>query len=245
MKFLTLAAIAAATALTPSTAAAAQAGHSWQDPAAPTMHGRQDRFNHDRNNHGRFNRYPGYRNVRRGGFVPGYWLGPRYGVGNFGAYGFYAPPRGHRWVRYYDDALLVDGRGYVHDGRYQVEWDRYGERWGRDGRGIPVYVGEGDYRPGERDYEWAERLERGRDGYAYDRDYPYDAPYSGQGVYGQAYGYGFGGGYTITETTVTTEATAVPHTTYVDEVYHAPAPRRRYKARSARRSYKSKSCACR
>ncbi|NNC72863.1 MAG: glycine zipper 2TM domain-containing protein [Sphingomonadaceae bacterium] len=33
------------------------------------------------------------------------------------------PSHGHRWVRYYDDAYLVDDRGYIADYRYGVPYD--------------------------------------------------------------------------------------------------------------------------
>ena len=99
----------------------------------------------------------------------------------------------YRWIRYYDDALLVDGYGRVHDGRYGHDWRRHGRDWGRDRHGIPVYVGDGDFFPDDRDYRWAERMERDEDGeLAYDRDYPYDLPYGAEVADEGAYGYATG-----------------------------------------------------
>lgn len=237
----------------------ARAGTTWQAPM-------RDRGMQDLNqgHHGGFNKYPRYRTIGRGGMLPQYWSGPRYGISNYGMYGFDRPANGSRWVRYYDDALLVDGRGRIQDGRYGMDFDRYGDHWDRDDRGIPVYVGDGDYRPRYRDYAWSDRFERdGNDELAYDRDYPYDHRYGGEGRggpegrdehdygrggygdssygrYGQGYsGYGFGG-YTVTETVTTTTGPSTVH--YVD----APAKKRYAKVKrrySARKPYRAKSAA--
>lgn len=76
-----------------------------------------------------------YQTPTRGYILPSYWLSPAYVVPNPGAYGFAEPGRGHRWVRYYDDAVLVDGRGMIHESVNDVPWDRYS-------RGpVPAYVG--------------------------------------------------------------------------------------------------------
>ncbi|WP_299329378.1 RcnB family protein [Parasphingopyxis sp.] len=72
-----------------------------------------------------------------GGFLPRYFLTPRYYVVNYPRYGLARPAYGHRWVRYYDDAYLVDGYGRISDTRYGVSYD---------GRG---YYG-GDYRYDDR-----------------------------------------------------------------------------------------------
>lgn len=244
----------------------AQAGTSWQ--AGPVMHagprhdmsGQRSDMRVERipNEHRRgFNRYPGYRMINRGGFVPTYWASPLYGVSNYGMYGFGQPHGGARWVRYYDDALMVGPDGRVMDGRYGMDWDRYGDRWDHDDRGIPVYVGDGDYRPSDHDYAWSDRFDRDADGdLAYDRDYPYDHPYGGEGRggyeghedggyaghggYGGHRGYGFGG-YTVTETVTTTTGPSTVR--YVD----APAHKKRYtkvkRRYSARRPHRAKSAA--
>ncbi|MGP1283114.1 MAG: RcnB family protein [Parasphingopyxis sp.] len=66
-----------------------------------------------------------------GGFLPSYFLAPRYYVVNYPSYGLARPAYGYRWVRYYDDAYLVDGRGHIADGRYGV---RYGDDYRDDRR---------------------------------------------------------------------------------------------------------------
>ena len=46
--------------------------------------------------------------------------------------------RGTRWVRYYDDAVLIDPDGRVIDTRYGIEWDSprgAGQGWARRGPG--------------------------------------------------------------------------------------------------------------
>jgi hypothetical protein len=72
----------------------------------------------------------------RGYIVPSFWLSPDYVVPDWEVYGFSQPGRGQRWVRYYDDALLVDGRGMIHDSVQDVSWGSYA-------RGpVPQYVGD-------------------------------------------------------------------------------------------------------
>jgi hypothetical protein len=153
---------------------------------------------------------------------------------------------GNRWVRYYDDALLIDRHGRVHDGRYGMSWDEYGDEWGYDESGVPVYGGNGDYDAGDRDHAWAE--DEGR--YARDRRevYHHRQGYGHGGGYQQhvyahpqvlqpyaqpLYGYGYyGPGAIITETTVTTSPTVVKETYYVEE---RAATRRSHKPRRAKR----------
>lgn len=292
MRTLILAALAATTGLIPAIAEARgptvrdgirpvpnvrihaprpEAGTSWQAPAQRSdMRVERRRtvkdFHSDRR--GFRNGYDGYRFIGRGGFVPSYWASPSYGISNYGMYGFGQPYGGARWVRYYDDALMVGPDGRVMDGRYGMDWDGYGDSWDHDDRGIPVYVGDGDYRPRYRDYAWSDRFDRDDDGeLAYDRGYPYDHRYGGEGRggpeglgdddrggygdasygrYGQGYsGYGFGG-YTVTETVTTTTGPSTVH--YVD----APAPRkryvktkRRYSARKVHRAKSAAKCVCR
>jgi hypothetical protein len=202
--------------------------------------------------HRRFNHI---RRIDRGGFVPGFWFGPQFHIQNWGMYGFSQPSDGGRWVRYYDDAYMIDRDGRVRDSRHDMDWDRYGERWDYDDNGVPVYAGDGDYEPDDRDYEWAERNERGdhgRDDYARgpqdrdDRGYghgygrqgpPMPPPgygcggcggaYGGHGGYGYGYGWGYGWGPVIvTETTVTT-APVVEMRTYYETVRVAPRKVRR------------------
>jgi len=212
LALLSLAALAAA-ALPAAAQAQPRSGHSWGDgnrqgqrvivrhggPGAGTQHGDRREFRHIR----RFD---------RGHFVPQFWWGPQFQVNHWQMYGFPQPMPGHRWVRYYDDAYMIDGRGRVHEGRYGLDWDRYGDRWSRDESGIPMYVGDGDWRPGEPEHEWAENAgeHHGRGGgWDYSEYGPGPAPAcaprrrgpcGGPGRYpapAPAYGYGggYGGGY--------------------------------------------------
>ncbi|HEX4737369.1 MAG TPA: RcnB family protein [Allosphingosinicella sp.] len=168
-----------------------------------------------------------YRRIDRGGVVPQRWWGPDVQVRSWQTYGFPQPFQGGRWIRYYDDALLIDGDGRVHDSRQGWDWDRYGERWGADGDGVPVYVGNGDFQPRGRDYEWAEHYDR-REMDArqrvQQRVYVQHAPMAPMGPppappgYGGGYGYGAPymgyGPVLVTETTVT-EAPVVEQRTIV------------------------------
>jgi Ni/Co efflux regulator RcnB len=78
--------------------------------------------------------YAAYRRPARGVTVARYWTSPRFHVNDWQAYGLAQPPGGYRWVRYYDDAVLIDGRGSVYDTEFGVDWDRVD-------RG-PVYAGD-------------------------------------------------------------------------------------------------------
>jgi Ni/Co efflux regulator RcnB len=117
--------------------------------------------------------------LQRGFIVPPVFFGQQFYVDNWQLYGFAPPPRNHRWVRYYDDAYLIDGGGRIVDTRYGLDWDRYGERWNMVD-GIPSYYGRGDFRPDERDYAWVE---------GYRRDHGDDWDYADMGP-----GYGPGPG---------------------------------------------------
>lgn len=160
-----------------------------------------------------------FRRIERGGVVPQRWWGPDVQVRSWQMYGFPQPPQGDRWIRYYDDALLIDGGGRVYDSRPGWDWDRYGERWGADDDGVPVYVGNGDFQPRGRDYQWAERYERGEMARPRvpERVYVQGPPMAPMGPppspcargCGDGYGYGYGAPYMgygpvlVTETTVT------------------------------------------
>jgi Ni/Co efflux regulator RcnB len=253
MRKLWLVALAASAALVPMTAAQAQQGPGpartrvmvpSPHPGMGMPHGPRQ-FPHRMGGHHRFQR------IDRGGFIPPFWFGPQFHVQNWGLHGFPQPMHGRRWIRYYDDALLIDGDGRVHDGRYGWDWDRYGERWGEDENGIPVYVGDGDFEPGDWDYEWAEAWERGdhrgdhrgdrRGGHAYGHDRPppphrcgnpctrtYSAPPPAGYGYG-GYGYYGWGPVIVTETIVTTAPVVEQVTTYEyieEEVRVAPRKRR-------------------
>ena len=69
-----------------------------------------------------------YRRPVRGWVLPGYWFAPSFYVNDYAAYGLGAPPYGHRWTRYYDDAVLIDGRGRVYDSVSGLDWDGHDRR---------------------------------------------------------------------------------------------------------------------
>ncbi len=64
-----------------------------------------------------------YRRPFRGFVMPRYWAQPSFYIPNYTIYGLNAPSSGLNWSRYYDDAVLLDGRGYVQDYRSGVNWN--------------------------------------------------------------------------------------------------------------------------
>jgi hypothetical protein len=82
---------------------------------------------------------------RRGIFLPRFFVSPTFFVTNWWNFGLAQPGYGQQWVRYYDDAVLIDDRGYIIDTAPNVAWDgsgrdddRYDDRdsdWGPH----PVY----------------------------------------------------------------------------------------------------------
>jgi len=98
-----------------------------------------------------------YRRPYRGYALPSYWIAPRFYVSDWQAYGLTQPAYGYNWVRYYDDAVLVDGRGSVYDTRNGIDWDRYDDGYAGDDR---VYADSGY---GDRGHD-----DRAVDGRAYD-----------------------------------------------------------------------------
>jgi Ni/Co efflux regulator RcnB len=68
----------------------------------------------------------GYQRVGRGFVVPNYLRTSAYLVTDWRGYGLPRPGYGLRWVRYYDDALLIDGTGRVQDTRSGIDWDHDG-----------------------------------------------------------------------------------------------------------------------
>jgi Ni/Co efflux regulator RcnB len=164
----------------------------------PNMHGGNVRMHGGGNfSFHRWGPHPGrgfrHSRLRRGGSINSFWFAPQFYIGNWQAYGFAEPGEDQRWVRYYDDAYLIDGGGRVLDERYGVDWDRYGEEWG-DQDGIPAYRGE--WRDGGEDYaeeeEYREEHHGGRGG----RGGPgYGPPPPGHGGPGYGHGAAYGGYY--------------------------------------------------
>lgn len=82
-----------------------------------------------------------YRRPVRGWVLPSYWVAPTWYVNDWSAYGLPQPPYGYNWSRYYDDAVLIDGRGSVYDSVGGVRWDRF------DGAGVDYAYDDGDDAP--------------------------------------------------------------------------------------------------
>lgn len=66
-----------------------------------------------------------YHRLHRGSHLAPYWLSPGFYIDDWETYGLGAPPPGFLWTRYYDDAVLIDGNGYVWDSVAGLDWDRY------------------------------------------------------------------------------------------------------------------------
>ncbi|NJM51789.1 MAG: glycine zipper 2TM domain-containing protein [Sphingomonadales bacterium] len=66
--------------------------------------------------------YAAYRAPFRGFILPSYWINPGFSVPNYSYYGLTAPANGYYWSRYYDDAVLMNNRGYVYDSVPNVNW---------------------------------------------------------------------------------------------------------------------------
>ena len=274
MRKLYLLAFAASAALIPAAASAQgapAAGHSWREGAPvalpPPPMVRDVRQVHRGPGvgmqHQGARRFGHIQRIGRGGFVPGGWWGPQFVVRNWSGYGFPQPFNGGRWIRYYDDALLIDRQGRVHDSRYGYDWDRYGDRWSEDDRGVPVYAGDDDYDDYDDygmdgdDYGYDDRREHGRrevivrrqGGPVLDncarsctRSYhgapPPPPPLPSYGGYGHAYGYGGYGGcgcgpVVVTETTTTTAPVVEQVTTYEYVTEYAPRAKAAPKKRKA------------
>ncbi len=203
-----------------------------------------------------------YPRMARGQRVGGVWAGPRAEVRNYGDYGLYPPAGGNRWVRYHDDALLVDDGGVVRDTRSGLDWDQYGD-WAEED-GVPVYVGRGDYQPDEQDYAYVEEQARGAErAYANNERYErrFEQPYEDAGYRGgyppstatvtyrcDGYaepgspcgpGWDYPPGTVITETIVTTPPVTTAHTYYVERVVGT-----RYRAKAKRLYRHRENCDC-
>lgn len=98
-----------------------------------------------------------YRRPVRGWVLPSYWIGGSFWISDWTNWGLSRPPAGYNWVRYYDDAVLVDRSGKIWDSVSGIDWDR-GDAY--------AYAGEG--------YAYAE-ARGGGGGYA-GRGADYDAP---------------------------------------------------------------------
>ena len=115
----------------------------------PGRPGEEGRFHDGDGSRGRYaGRYP---RMGRGAILPHFWLSPEYYLSDWGDYGLGQPGYGQNWIRYYDDALLIDGRGRVIDYRYGMDWDRGRGRDRHEGYG---HEGYGAYGDGGYDYDY-------------------------------------------------------------------------------------------
>ena len=71
--------------------------------------------------------FAAYRPPFVGYALPRYWVQPGFAISSWSAYGLAQPAPGYTWYRYYDDAVLVDARGSVHDHVGGIDWDGYRE----------------------------------------------------------------------------------------------------------------------
>jgi hypothetical protein len=165
-----------------------------------------------------------WQHIGRGGLLPPMWWGPQFQIGNWGMYGFPAPVSGGRWIRYYDDALMVGPDGRVLDGRYGYDWDRYGDNWRYDDDGVPMAMGDEGYR---EDEERGEREDR--------RGPPPPPPGPMRRGYGYGYGGGCGCGYgapVLVSETIVTEPPVVETRTYVTTYVERTRVVHRYRPRT-------------
>lgn len=202
------------------------------------------------------NRAPGgwdaYRRLNRGHRIPQYWLGGTFGIPDYLSYGLAAPPLGYRWVRYYDDAVLIDAQGDVWDSVGGIGWmgggiydDGYsGSRTTSYSYSSgPAYVQ--PIQPVDPNVYYAQPGYQG--GQAYGYGYGYDGGYSS--------GYQQGGYYYAAPMTYTTTYVTAPitTTTVVEEVieesartyYSRAAPRRVVRKAAAKRYRAKPRCVCR
>ena len=79
--------------------------------------------------------------------VPATILGPAYAVEWAEDWALPTPPPNRRWVRYWDDALLIDERGIVRDVRRGVDWDeaRLASRYDASERYGAPYADDADW----------------------------------------------------------------------------------------------------
>lgn len=63
-----------------------------------------------------------YRRPSRGYQLDRYWMSGNFQIPDYYSFGLQAPPNGYFWVRYYDDAVLVDNYGRVRDSVSGIAW---------------------------------------------------------------------------------------------------------------------------
>lgn len=196
-----------------------------------------------------------YRRPVRGWTLPSYWIGGGFWINDWSSWGLSAPAAGYDWVRYYDDAVLIDRRGRVWDSVSGLDWDRDGHGYDHDEDG---YYAEEDHGYGA-DY----------DGPGYDDESEYERDvrlrhhdrYEYRGGYGR-HGYAarplvcvancYNQGYyaaPASTTVVIQSAPVVTTTTTVTEEYVTYGGRKVVRRAPTKKLYrapvKSKTCYCR
>lgn len=63
-----------------------------------------------------------YRRPSRGRQLDRYWMSSNFQIPDYFSYGLRAPANGYFWVRYYDDAVMVDSYGRVRDWQDGIAW---------------------------------------------------------------------------------------------------------------------------
>ncbi|HYI39156.1 MAG TPA: RcnB family protein [Allosphingosinicella sp.] len=221
-------------------------GHRVSPPAIRGGH-----MNGMRGGGGRMDGMKGWQRFGRGHVVPPHFRGGQFIVRDWRSFGFPAPVTGGQWIRYYDDALLVDGHGRVMDSRYGWDWDRrggdlmaydhggYDEDYAEDDHGRDHHgSGGGDYGhhgKGDRGGHMPPPPPHPGYGHGYGQSGGYGSGYG----YGYSYGAGCGCGPVVVTETITTTAPVVEMRTYYETVReHRAAPRRHYSKPAVRRSVK-------
>ena len=113
--------------------------------------------------------FAAYRRPYVGYALPSYWVQPGFAITSWSGYGLAQPAPGYTWRRYYDDAVLVDARGSVHDHVDGIDWDGIdwdGMDWDGMGWDGNEYAGDDaplapDYREEYYDRQQRERRENG------------------------------------------------------------------------------------
>ncbi|MBA4772837.1 MAG: RcnB family protein [Sphingomonas sp.] len=201
-----------------------------------------------------------YRRPVRGWRVPNYWIGSNFFIDDYAYFGLATPPRGYRWIRYYDDAVMIDDRGRVYDSVSNIGWDRYegayasGPNGGYQGYYSAPGRWEGTYSgtwtqapqpvqgpPPVVTYQQPQVTQVPAGGYY--QTYSAGGYASGVTVNGQFYPAGPPG----TVSTVTIQSAPVVTTTvteYITETRYVAAKRKVYR-KPARKVYRKPRCCCR
>ena len=86
-----------------------------------------------------------YHRPVRGWELPEQWRGGQYYIRDYTRWGLATPQVGYRWVRYYNDAVLIDPYGRVEDWRAGLDWgdDAYAPDYADNGYGYNGYSDNG------------------------------------------------------------------------------------------------------